>query len=247
MIVSHSRRFIFLKPMKVAGTSLEIALSKYCGPGDILTPFGQTDEAKRAALGYQQACNYRLPYGELGAKGWLRLLWHRQRPRRIFSHATAAEVRALVGATVWDSYTKLSVVRNPYDYAISRYYWEARLGPLPPFRQWLLETPEILLTNRRITHIDGHNQADVMIRYEALAEDLATASRQLGLDGNLWDDLQTIRTKTTTRPRGDRAEASFDDFEDGQRLVQMLCREDIDTYGYAPTGADGFRTRKKIV
>ncbi|MEL6382956.1 MAG: chondroitin 4-O-sulfotransferase, partial [Cyanobacteria bacterium J06626_18] len=32
MIISHEYKFIFLKTRKTAGTSIEIALSKFCGP-----------------------------------------------------------------------------------------------------------------------------------------------------------------------------------------------------------------------
>ncbi len=51
MIVSHKHRFIFLKTNKTAGTSVEIALSKFCGPDDVIPPLIPEDEAKRAELG----------------------------------------------------------------------------------------------------------------------------------------------------------------------------------------------------
>ena len=50
MIISHSRKFIFVKTYKTAGSSLEIALSKYCAKGDILTPLDGEEEAQRRAL-----------------------------------------------------------------------------------------------------------------------------------------------------------------------------------------------------
>ncbi len=34
MLVSHSKKFIFLKTMKTAGTSVEIYLERYCVPSD---------------------------------------------------------------------------------------------------------------------------------------------------------------------------------------------------------------------
>ena len=38
MIISHRHKFIYLKPRKVAGTSVEVALAQHCGDDDIVTP-----------------------------------------------------------------------------------------------------------------------------------------------------------------------------------------------------------------
>ena len=38
MILSHKYKFIFVKPAKVAGTSLELALRPLLGPDDVATP-----------------------------------------------------------------------------------------------------------------------------------------------------------------------------------------------------------------
>ena len=47
VIISHRHRFIFIKTGKTAGTSVEIALSKFCGPEDVITPISPEDEATR--------------------------------------------------------------------------------------------------------------------------------------------------------------------------------------------------------
>ena len=58
MIYSKSRDFLFLKGRKIAGTSVEIALSSICGPDDILTPLIPIDEVKRVKLSGKGAQNY---------------------------------------------------------------------------------------------------------------------------------------------------------------------------------------------
>ena len=58
MILSHERKFIFLRTKKTAGTSIELALSDLCGPDDIITPLTGEDEARRA--GRRGAQNWRL-------------------------------------------------------------------------------------------------------------------------------------------------------------------------------------------
>ncbi len=47
MILSHKHKFVFIKGIKVAGTSVEIALSQVCGPDDIITPVTPADEHHR--------------------------------------------------------------------------------------------------------------------------------------------------------------------------------------------------------
>jgi hypothetical protein len=233
MIISHSRGFIFLKPMKVAGTSLEIALSKFCGPQDVLTPFGKKDEGLRRSLGYAGERNHHLPRARYSRKDWARRLATRRRPRLYFGHDPAEKIRDTLPKEVWETFLKVTVVRNPFDYAVSRYYWEQRLGALPDFEAWLLATPEVLLTNRRITHIDGRPVADVTLRYERLAPDLTALSERLGLEEDLAQVMKGIRTKATERPRQARAPELFATRPRARALVELVCAEEIERYGYA--------------
>lgn len=63
MIVSHKHKFIFIKTAKSAGTSIEIALSKFCGSEDIITPIlPAEDERKRKQLGYKGQQNFKVPF-----------------------------------------------------------------------------------------------------------------------------------------------------------------------------------------
>ena len=58
MILSHEHRFIFLKTRKTAGTSIEIALSKFCGDKDIITRITNQDEILRSQLGFRGPQNF---------------------------------------------------------------------------------------------------------------------------------------------------------------------------------------------
>ena len=51
MILSHRWRFVFIKGRKVAGTSVEMALSTLCGRRDIVTPITPRDERERLLAG----------------------------------------------------------------------------------------------------------------------------------------------------------------------------------------------------
>ena len=232
MIISYTHEFIFIKPMKVAGTSIEIALSRHCGAADVITPFGKKDEALRTSLGFTGPSGYAKPWAAMGLKDWVALGYFRKRPKLYLNHAPARDVRATLPEDTWNRYLKIAVVRNPYDFAVSMYFWEQRFGPLPPFRQWLLETPEVLVRNRSITHVDGTNAMDVMIRYETLLDDLGALGDRLGLGAAIADDLKRIHTKSDKRPADRTPGKMFENFEEGLQLVELLCAEDIARYGY---------------
>ncbi len=51
MILSQKYKFVFIKGMKVAGTSAEMALATLCGTDDIVTPISPVDERERIAAG----------------------------------------------------------------------------------------------------------------------------------------------------------------------------------------------------
>ena len=61
VIASHQHRFVFLKTRKTAGTSVEIALSKVCGPDDVITEISPEDEKLRQAAGGRAPQNFQSP------------------------------------------------------------------------------------------------------------------------------------------------------------------------------------------
>lgn len=58
MIFSKKNDFLFIKGRKVAGTSIELALSTICGPDDVIPPITPIDEIDRMKRGGTGAQNY---------------------------------------------------------------------------------------------------------------------------------------------------------------------------------------------
>ena len=109
MILSHKYRFLFVKTLKTAGTSIEVFLSQQCGPEDVVTPI--------------------LPHVEP----------HRARNHEgFFNHIPATAIRERVGPEVWRSYFKFCVERNPWDKTLSYYHMmNAREGGGLTFERFL--------------------------------------------------------------------------------------------------------------
>lgn len=59
MIVLKLKKMIFLKAMKTAGTSFEIALSRHASESDIITPIKSADELIRSNLGFPGPMNFK--------------------------------------------------------------------------------------------------------------------------------------------------------------------------------------------
>ena len=115
MIISYSRKFIFLKTRKTAGSSIQMALSEVCGHDDIVVG----DDISI-----------------LDGKSVGRNI---QRSFTRNTHANLAQIRLAVSEEEWLNFFKFVFVRNPWDLVVSRYHWEkkGKQCSVSGFREWL--------------------------------------------------------------------------------------------------------------
>lgn len=182
MIISHRHKFIFLKTVKTGGTSVEIALSRYCGDEDVVTPISPEDEPTRRELGIAPR-NYLAPRAAYGLPDFYRLLVQREEKRLYWNHITARDVRDRVGAEIWNSYFKFTTERNPWDKTVSDYFWRAsRGGPQSIDSYFRKFRGRFKHFNFPRYSLDGKPAVDAIVRFEHLATDLKSVLKRVGID-----------------------------------------------------------------
>lgn len=225
MIVNHGYRFIFVKTRKTAGTSIEIALSRLCGPRDVITPISPPDEEIRRSLGYLEPQKHLLPLRKYSL-GDLRARLLGDRPARFYNHMPGPAIRRQVGQKIWSSYYKFTVERNPFDKALSSYYWYTRNTPEKSFGDWLATAPVERVSNYDMYAVNGSLIVDRVLCYENLAEEIREVAAELGLPG----DLELPRAKSGLR-RDARHYREILKPEEAKTL-QVICAREIALFGY---------------
>lgn len=214
MIVSHKYRFIFLRTEKTGSTSLTHALQSVLGDEDMRSDMRRPGWAKYSPI-HHGALKRTLP-----------------RLFGLHSHATASQVRAVLGSKVFDSYFKFAVERNPWDRQVSLYtHREWKNGaPNPNFDRDMQSivyrnTQYVRLKNWQIYAIGREVVADRVLRYERLDEDLSQLFADLKIDAPI--DLPRLRSYVSDRPHY----SSY--YSDRTRdMVANWYRNEIDAFGY---------------
>jgi hypothetical protein len=156
LIISHKHKFIFFKTRKTAGSSIQVTLAKHCGEDDIITGQyrdGIDDDSHSTGLNMD--------------KFWTN-----------HPHPPIKETKQFLGDTIWNNYFKFAFVRNPYEIAVSRYFWEKRgkgktveETSIEGFKEWTkTELKEYDMLHPYIC-ISGNIELDFIGKFETLSED----------------------------------------------------------------------------
>lgn len=194
MIYCGDLNIIFLKTKKVGGTSFEIALSKYCGEDDIVTPISPEDEETRANLGYQEPINFE-------NKNRSEKLVSRGVTGDFRNHIIAKSIRRRIGDEIFRKSTKISIHREPLDFIVSL-YWFQKTGNNEKFnklslRDWMAIQYYRVEENYRIAPISGPNSPDIILNYATLVDDIKKVGE---LPRDFLDTFSSIRAKGNRRP-----------------------------------------------
>ena len=221
MIISHRLKVIYIKLEKVAGTSFEIALSKYCDHNYIITPIRKRDEAIRQSLGFNGPHNYtKLNNVSL----------------EFYNHISAQKIKRLIPSDIWNNYLKIATIRCPYDMFISSYY-----ASVPKWRRgnFYRKTLDEFVTNNNVVlmrvcdlHIEGKIPVDFLIRYENLNEDIKNLEGKINCPG-LLRTFQDITAKGNRRPQtGTSCSEIYSKYPKAKIIIDKRCYENADKYEF---------------
>lgn len=167
MIISHSKKFAFLKTRKTAGSSIQVALSTECDPlQDIITG----SNIKEGVL------------DESYSAGWNMDKFFTNHP-----HPQIEQVKHYL-SNKWSDYFKFAFVRNPFDIAVSRYHWDVKgKGNKSTSKEGFNEWVKIYKSTSwqdeqwRYICVDGKNELDFIGRYENLTQDYNLICDKIGI------------------------------------------------------------------
>ena len=207
-VILHEHKLIFIRGRKIAGTAIEIELSKFANTDDVITEVSPRDEEIRAAAGGRRANN-------------------KVNSIDFYNHMPATLVRQLLGRRIWDSYLSFTIERNPWDKVVSMFFHRVGRRTSCTTLSQFIESGEFKDANN--FGLYSENQSPIVSyvgKYEVLDSDLNYVFAQAGLP---FSGLSTS-PKSQFRPKADNFRAYYT--ESDRDAVERAYREEIEFHGY---------------
>lgn len=257
MIYDPHLGLIFIKTLKVSGSSFEAALIPLLSDRAIATinenwtSDGQKIDAIRHRRTTWLPLRRLIPQIFRHRREALHIpadFLKRRGPRHeAFSlekdHMSAEEIRSVVGTDEWNRCIKVEIARNPYDRIVSYYFMKKAqsVNPnrFPAFKDWLVSNPEAILKNERlvsVTNDDGNARAEIdfVLYYEHMEDSLRSFADLFHLDADsLIKRYNSMAIHADYRPRGPEGAVSHVVDPQSKNLIDALLKMRFDRLGYS--------------
>ena len=183
MIVSHRHKLIFIKTLKTAGTSIEMAMARHCGPDDILTPIFPAVDGHEDRNWQGYFAPWKGVHSQADLTKNLREFLQR---KRTYNHIPARFARARLPSGVWDKYLKVAVERNPWDKTLSHFYmfrnasWHRHYDPKLTLDGYLAKGV-YCYNSPFYCDVEGQIIVDRVLHYDRLADELPALFEDVGI------------------------------------------------------------------
>jgi hypothetical protein len=211
MLVSHRYKFIYLKAKKVAGTSIESYLERYCISMDEEAIYTTKHDAD------SKSDNHGIIGNRMSGKS--DGIW--------YNHKTVPEIKKDLPTDVWGTYFKICNIRNPYDMMVSWYHSQTGNQGVNKnkFVDFLKDdfNQKLILKNKDIWSEDGQYNFNY-IRFEYIEEDLFKIMNKLKLPKY---DISIPKFKVSNR-------GEWKDYynDNTMEIVYNMFKEEINYFNY---------------
>lgn len=128
----------------------------------------------------------------------------------------------------FDKYLKFCVVRNPYDTAVSQYFWKNKNNRYKSFKHFIKEYFIHAPSQFKRYSINRKSVCDYHIRYEHLHEDIVELCKILNITNYDLKDLPNF--KSGFRDKSKHYSQFYDD--ETKKLVYEKCKEEFELFNY---------------
>ena len=210
MLVSHEKRFIYLKCGRTASTSTEAYFQPYCGDTELLSDIT-----------------------EISPKGIVAHSSPSVPGTQFYDHMEAQELKCILGDDTWYAYFKFANVRNPFDVVVSNYFDQAiSCKEELSFETWWQRRRPFGDSMWSVITIDDQIAVNDVIRYENLLEDVGRVCEalEIGFDAGAFPGL-----RAEARPSRDGRKYPYEKIITEASLIediQIVFERTFTEYGY---------------
>lgn len=253
-IINYEKNFIFFHPRRTGGSSLVLALLKFCSANDkicddVLTLYADQWLDPKLKLKFKPIMKKKINID--GFKtfffSFIKILpFFKDRVRfnyppnfslkiplftfkpNLYSHATVQEIKNLCTESFFKNAFKFTIVRNPFDQFLS--FFRAS-GTKKNFYSFTRDNAQYFF-NREINHFyKDKNLYDKIIKFENFEKDISEIGKLLNLKENLFSIFQKIKVNENKYKEKFKIDKNLID-KKSQEIIFKSAKKIFEEYNY---------------